>query len=100
MSREREARLLAKDEAERAWKTRWFEIKQQGLDDAKAAKEADIAYKNAYLKVMKDHYERADAIAQQRANKSGQDSTTETDYTYNQGKLVGKTVRKTNYGNK
>ena len=38
LSREREARLLAKDEAERAWKTRWFEIKQQGLDDAKDRK--------------------------------------------------------------
>ena len=95
LSREREARLLAKDEAERAWKTRWFGIKQQGLDDAKAAKEADIAYKNAYLKVMKDHYERMDAIAQQRANNAAAGSTTTTSYTYNQGKLADKTVTKT-----
>ena len=99
LSREREARLLAKDEAERAWKTRWFEIKQQGLDDAKAAKEADIAYKNAYLKVMKDHYERADAIAQQRANNAAVDKNKSKKYIYQNGKLI-EVNEETSYGNK
>lgn len=99
LSREREARLLAKDEAERAWKTRWFEIKQQGLDDAKAAKEADIAYKNAWLKVMNDHYERADAIAQQRASNTATDKNKSKRYKYQNGKLV-EVEEETSYGSK
>lgn len=96
LSIDREARLYAKDEAERAYKEEMIRQKQQGLDDAKAAKAAELAYKYAYLDALTNYRNRSLNIAQQRANNAAAGSTTTTSYTYNQGKLADKTVTKTN----
>lgn len=100
LSIDREARLYAKDVGERVYKEALVKYKQDQLDDLSAHRKAQIEQRKAELEARKEYWNRSLNIAQQRANKSGQDSTTETDYTYNKGKLVGKTVRKTNHGNK
>ena len=100
VSIDREARLYAKDVGERVYREALLKYKQDQLDDLSAHRRAQIDQRKAELEARKEYWNRSLNIAQQRANKSGQDSTTETDYTYNKGKLVGKTVRKTNYGNK
>lgn len=100
LSIDREARLYAKDVGERVYKEALLKYKQDQLDDLSAHRKAQIDQRKAELEARKEYWNRSLNIAQQRANKSGQDSTTETDYTYNNGKLVGKTVRKINHDNK
>lgn len=101
LSIDREARLYAKDEAQRAYQEEMIRQKQQGLDDAKAAKAAELAYKYAYLGALTDYRNRSLNIAQQRANNAAAGSTTTTNWTYKSGKPESKEVIKTpNYGNK
>lgn len=95
--RDREARLYAKDEAQRAYQAKLIELKQQGADDLKAHREAQLAYKEKELEARREYWAQQNAINQQRVNKQGRDSKTTYTYKMEQGKpvITGKT---TTYG--
>lgn len=95
--RDREARLYAKDEAQRAYQSKLIELKQQGADDLKAHREAQLAYKEKELEARKEYWANQTAIGRERVNKQGRDSKTTYTYKMEQGKpvITGKT---TTYG--
>lgn len=101
LSIDREARLYAKDVGERVYKEALLKYKRDQLDDLSAHRKAQIEQRKAELKARQEYWNRSLNIAQRRANNAAAGSTTTTSYTYNQGKLVDKTVTKTpNNGNK
>lgn len=95
--RDREARLYAKDKAQQAYQAKLIELKQQGADDLKAYREAQLAYKEEELKARKEYWANQTAIGRERVNKQGRDSNTTYTYKMEQGKpvITGKT---TTYG--
>lgn len=92
--RDREARLYAKDEAQRAYQAKLIELKQQGADDLKAHREAQLAYKEKELEARKEYWNNLTAINRERVNKQGRDSNTTYTYRMEQGKpiMTGKEV--------
>ena len=101
LSIDREARLYAKDVGEQVYKEALLKYKQDQLDDLSAHRKAQIEQRKAELKARQEYWNRSLNIAQRRANNAAAGSTTTTNYTYNKGKLAGKTVTKTpNNGNK
>lgn len=95
--RDREARLYAKDEAQRAYQAKLIELKQQGADDLKAHREAQLAYKEKELEARREYWAQQNAINQQRVDKMGRNSTTTYTYKMEQGKPV-RTGKQTTYG--
>lgn len=91
---EREARLYAKDEAQRAYQTKLAELKERGMDDLQAYREAQLAYKNRELEARKEYWANQTAIGRERVNKQGRDSNTTYTYRMEQGKpiMTGKEV--------
>lgn len=91
---EREARLYAKDEAQRAYQAKLAELKERGMDDLKAYREAQLAYKNRELEARKEYWANQTAIGRERVNKQGRDSNTTYTYRMEQGKpiMTGKEV--------
>lgn len=94
---EREARLYAKDEAQRAYQAKLIELKQQGADDLKAHREAQLAYKEKELEARREYWANQTAINRERVNKQGRNSTTTYTYKMEQGKPVI-TGKQTTYG--
>ena len=85
---EREARLYAKDEAQRAYQAKLAELKERGMDDLQAYREAQLAYKNRELEARKEYWNQQYSRGQQRINKTGRNSTT----TYTSKVVNGKPV--------
>lgn len=94
---EREARLYAKDKAQRAYQAKLIELKQQGADDLKAHREAQLAYKEKELEARREYWANQTAINRERVNKQGRNSTTTYTYKMEQGKPVI-TGKQTTYG--
>ena len=95
--RDREARLYAKDEAQRAYQSKLMELKQQGADDLRAHREAQLAYKEKELEARKEYWANQTAIGRERVNKQGRDSNTTYTYRMEQGKPL-MTGKETTYG--
>ena len=95
--RDREARLYAKDEAQRAYQSKLMELKQQGADDLRAHREAQLAYKEKELEARKEYWANQTAINRERVNKQGRDSNTTYTYRMEQGKPL-MTGKETTYG--
>ena len=51
---DREARLWAKQKSQEAYNNKYIELKQQGLDDAKAKWQAELAQREAYQKELNE----------------------------------------------
>ena len=91
---EREARLYAKDEAQRAYQAKLAELKERGMDDLQAYREAQLAYKNRELEARKEYWNQQYALGKARVDKMGRNSTTNyTRQTVNgQSVITGKTT--------
>lgn len=91
---EREARLYAKDEAQRAYQAKLAELKERGMDDLQAYREAQLAYKNRELEARKEYWNQQYALGKARVDKTGRNSTTNyTRQTINgQSVITGKTT--------
>ena len=63
---DREARLYAKDEAQRAYQEKLIELKQKGIDDASAKWQAQLAYRERELQAKKEYWRMQDATANRR----------------------------------
>lgn len=85
---EREARLYAKDEAQRAYQAKLAELKERGMDDLQAYREAQLAYKNRELEARKEYWNQQYALGKARVDKTGRNSTT----TYTRENVNGKSV--------
>lgn len=92
---EREARLYAKDEAQRAYQAKLAELKERGMDDLQAYREAQLAYKNRELEARQEYWNKQYSLGQQRINKTGRNSTTTYTSKVVNGKpvITGKTTR-------
>ena len=86
---EREARLYAKDEAQRAYQAKLAELKERGMDDLQAYREAQLAYKNRELEARKEYWNQQYSLGKARVDKIGRNSTT----TYTSKLVNGKPVR-------
>lgn len=75
---DREARLYAKDEAQRAYQEKLIELKQKGIDDASAKWQAQLAYNERKLQAQKEYWRMQDATANRRIDV--QAAPIETDY--------------------
>ena len=95
--RDREGRLYAKDEAQRAYQAKRIELKRQGADDLKAHREAQMAYKEKELEARREYWAQQNAINRERVNKQGRDSNTTYTYRMEQGKPL-MTGKETTYG--
>ena len=93
---EREARLYAKDEAQRAYQAKLAELKERGMDDLQAYREAQLAYKEKELEARREYWAQQNAINQQRVDKMGRNSTTTYTYKMEQGQPV-RTGKQTTY---
>lgn len=85
---EREARLYAKDEAQRAYQAKLAELKERGMDDLQAYREAQLAYKNRELEARKEYWNQQYSLGKARVDKTGRNSTT----TYTRKVVNGKPV--------
>ena len=85
---EREARLYAKDEAQRAYQAKLAELKERGMDDLQAYRQAQLAYKNRELEARKEYWNKQYALGKARVDKTGRNSTT----TYTRERVNGKSV--------
>ena len=85
---EREARLYAKDEAQRAYQAKLAELKERGMDDLQAYRQAQLAYKNRELEARKEYWNKQYALGKARVDKIGRNSTT----TYIRERVNGKSV--------
>ena len=85
---EREARLYAKDEAQRAYQAKLVELKERGMDDLQAYREAQLAYKNRELEARKEYWNQQYSLGKARVDKTGRNSTT----TYTRKVVNGKPV--------
>ena len=85
---EREARLYAKDEAQRAYQAKLAELKERGMDDLQAYREAQLAYKNRELEARQEYWNKQYALGKARVDKTGRNSTT----TYTRKVVNGKPV--------
>ena len=85
---EREARLYAKDEAQRAYQAKLAELKERGMDDLQAYREAQLAYKNRELEARKEYWNQQYSLGKARVDKTGRNSTT----TYTRENVNGKSV--------
>ena len=85
---EREARLYAKDEAQRAYQAKLTELKERGMDDLQAYREAQLAYKNRELEARKEYWNQQYSLGKARVDKTGRNSTT----TYTSKVVNGKPV--------
>ena len=85
---EREARLYAKDEAQRAYQAKLTELKERGMDDLQAYREAQLAYKNRELEARKEYWNQQYSLGKARVDKTGRNSTT----TYTHKVVNGKPV--------
>ena len=85
---EREARLYAKDEAQRAYQAKLAELKERGMDDLQAYREAQLAYKNRELEARKEYWNQQYSLGKARVDKTGRNSTT----TYKRENVNGKSV--------
>lgn len=63
---DREARLYAKDEAQRAYQEKLIELKQKNIDDASAKWQAQLAYNERKLQAQKEYWRMQDATANRR----------------------------------
>lgn len=63
---DREARLYAEGEAQRAYQEKLIELKQKNIDDASAKWQAQLAYRERELQAKKEYWRMQDATANRR----------------------------------
>lgn len=85
---DKEARLWAKQKSQEAYNNKYLELKQQGLDDAKAKWQAELAQREAYQKELNEIKRQQIALGYYKANNQDEDSNT----TYTYQRIGGKNV--------
>ena len=85
---DKEARLWAKQKSQEAYNNKYLELKQQGLDDAKAKWQAELAQREAYQKELNEIKRQQIALGYYKADNQDEDSNT----TYTYQRIGGKNV--------
>ena len=93
---DKEARLWAKQKSQEAYNNKYLELKQQGLDDAKAKWQAELAQREAYQKELNEIKRQQIALGYYKADISAAPDVIDYEWVNKDGEshIVKKTKQK------